>query len=238
MLSYVQRQHYEEELCNLKANKGCTKRSPIVKLDPVAVDGLLTVGGRLSRSAIPLELKHPMIIPKDSHVFRLLLQHIHERVGHSGRNHMLSRLSQRYWIPCANYLARKIINDWLFCRRRRGKVAEQKMADFSQDCVSPDLPPFTHVSIDYFGPIEVIRGRARIKRCGVIFTCLVCRAVHLEVASHLDTDSCINAFRRFICRRGPVSSIRTDQGTNLIGTQRELAEALSSWTIIESKMQS
>lgn len=38
-------------------------------------------------------------------------------------------------------------------------------------------------------------------------------AIHLEVASHLDTSSCINALRRFMCRRGPVKSIRTDNGS-------------------------
>lgn len=92
-----------------------------------------------------------------------------------------------------------------------------------QDCVAPDLPPFSHVGSDYFGSIEVKRGRAHVKRWGVIFTCLVSRAIHLEVASTLDTD----AIRRFLCRRGPIRTIRTDCGTNFVGTQRELEAALT-----------
>ena len=36
----------------------------------------------------------------------------------------------------------------------------------------------------------------------------------------------MNALRRFTCRRGPASSIRTDNGTEVVGAQRELAEAL------------
>lgn len=139
---------------------------------------------------------------------------------------MLSRLSQRFWMPCANSLARKIIKSCVFCRCMQAKAGEQKMADLPQDRVTPDLPPFTHVGMDYFGTIQVKRGHSLVKRWGVIFTCLICRAIHLEVASYLDTAFCINALCRFICRRGPMSSIRTDNGTNVVGVQRELAEAL------------
>ncbi|XP_059907162.1 uncharacterized protein LOC132457130 [Gadus macrocephalus] len=64
---------------------------------------------------------------------------------------------------------------------------------------------------------------------GVIFTCLASRAVHLEVAHSLDTDSCVNALRRFICRRGQVNELRSDNGTNFIAAERELKEALKAW---------
>lgn len=80
----------------------------------------------------------------------------------------------------------------------------------------PDDPPFTRVGVDYFGPFEVRCGRSLIKKYGVIFTCLAVRAVHIELASSLDTDLCINALRRFIARRGQVEEIRSDNGTNFI----------------------
>lgn len=54
---------------------------------------------------------------------------------------------------------------------------------------------------------------------------LAIRAAHLEVASTLDTDTCIHTLRRFLCRQGQVSSLRSDNATNFVGAERELREA-------------
>lgn len=100
------------------------------------------------------------------------------------------------------------------------------MANLPKDRLLPDKPPFTNTGVDFFGPSEVSRGRSKVKRYGVLFTCLTTRAVHLEVAHSLDTSSCINALHRFISRRGQMSVLRSDNGTNFVGAERELKESL------------
>ena len=45
----------------------------------------------------------------------------------------------------------------------------------------------------------------------------------------MDTDSFILALRRFICRRGQVKEIRSDNGTNFTGAEKELRVMISSW---------
>lgn len=116
---------------------------------------------------------------------------------------------KKYWITTANSAVRQVISKCVTCRRQRGKTVDQKMADLPKERVLPDEAPFTNVGVDYFGPIDIKRGRSALKRYGVIFTCFSSRAIHLEVTYSLDTDSCINAIRRFICRRGPIKSIRS-----------------------------
>ena len=74
----------------------------------------------------------------------------------------------------------------------------------------------------YFAPWLIEESRRELKRYGVLFTCLSSRAIHLEVSAILETDSFINALRRFINRRGPVRTIRCDQGNNLVRAKNEL----------------
>ena len=86
--------------------------------------------------------------------------------------------------------------------------------------------PFLKVGVDYFGPIMVKHLRRKEKRYGYLFTCLVSRAVHLEMA---DSFVIINALRRFIARRGPSSDIYSDNSTNFVGADRELEQSLEEW---------
>ena len=94
-------------------------------------------------------------------------------------------------------------------------------------------PPFTKVGVDYFGAIMVKHSRKQEKRYGCLFTCMVTRAVHLEVAKSLETDSFINALRRFLARRGPPSDIYSDDGINFVGADRELKQSLEEWNQLQ-----
>ena len=102
------------------------------------------------------------------------------------------------------------------------------MASLPREQLALCKPPFTNTGVDYFGPISVKRGRVTEKKWGCIFTCLTTCVFHLEVAGDLSTDSFIMALRRFCGRRGNPKKIRSDKGTNFVGANRELGEALKS----------
>ena len=85
----------------------------------------------------------------------------------------------------------------------RGSTQSQKMSDLPEDRLEP-APPFTYCAMDFFGPWIIKEKRKELKRYGALFTCMVSRAIHIEVTHSLDTDSFINALRCFICRRGPI----------------------------------
>ena len=68
-------------------------------------------------------------------------------------------------------------------------------------------------------------GRREMKKYAVIFTCMNSRAVlvHIEVLDDMTTHAFLNVLRCFIDRRGPVHQLRSDRGSNFVGTRNELA---------------
>ncbi len=155
------------EIASLESGKCKIRRdSTIHKLNPILEDGMLRVGGRLCKIAMPEDVKHPVILSKDQHISKLVLKHIHKQIGHGGGNHILSKLRRKYWITLDNAAARRILSS---SRRQKAKLGEQLMADLPEERLMVDLPPFTNVGVDYFGPIEVKRGHSLVKRYGVIF---------------------------------------------------------------------
>ena len=105
------------------------------------------------------------------------------------------------------------------------------MADLPLQRITPGQPPFTFIGVDLFGPFLVKKGRSVTKWYGVLFTCLVSRAIHIEVAHSLDTDSFINSLRRLISRRGTPEEIRSDNGTNFKSGNREISDAIRQWNL-------
>ena len=116
IVKYVQRQNFSRDIEQLtqkvigtqdnrgRASKNTTtyRQSQIYRLDPFVDDGIIRVGGRLSRANIPEHTKHPILLPKKSHVTMLIIKHVHIQLAHAGRNHVISKLREHYWIISIN----------------------------------------------------------------------------------------------------------------------------------------
>ena len=241
IIRHVQNESFEEEVATLKRSgpsvpigEGVKKHhikksSKVIKLDPRLLDGDLCVGGRLGNGPFQQESKHPMIPPKSHHIVTLIIRHYHQISGHSGVEHVLSLIRERFWNIGARAVVRKSLRACVDCKKRQARVGEQKMANLPKDRITPNRPPFTYVGVDCFGPFLIRRGRSEVKRYGVLYTCLVVRAIHIEVVHSLDTDSFINSLRRFMARRGSPEHIRSDNGSNFVSGEAELRRAISSW---------
>ena len=99
------------------------------------------------------------------------------------------------------------------------------MADLPKERLIPFEPPFTYTGVDFFGRFQVKRGRGAEKAYGCLFTCFISRAVHIEDVSSLETDSFIQALRRFLSNRGYPKEIWSDSATNFAGAEKDGLES-------------
>ena len=211
LVKYVQRQTFSPDILSLTVS-GCVKNSSSLRhLDPIILPKQSEEGwrDRLSQS--------------------IVMSHCHEMSVHSGREYVLLQLQRKYWIVGARAAMRHILKNCAFCRRYNVTPLQQKMSDLPRCTVTADNPPFTWVGVDLFGPFDVKQNRSVKKRYGVVFVCLAIKAVHIKIVHSMDTESFLNALQRFMCRRGKPSEIWSDNGTNLVGANRELRNSMNEW---------
>ena len=214
---------FSEEIDCASARRAIPPSSPLFKLDCFLDEGrILRVGGRLRQSAFSTQEIHPVVLSPQAEITSLIIDHFHRKVKHQGRGMIMSEIrSSGIWIVRLANIVKSVIQKCVTCQRLRGKPIQQKMSDLPPDRLSTE-PAFTNVGCDCFGPFMVKNGRSRVKRYGLMFTCLASRAVHIEMCHSLSTDSFINAYKRFVSIRGPVSLLRCDRGTNFVGARDDL----------------
>ncbi|CAH8681695.1 unnamed protein product [Schistosoma rodhaini] len=232
LIRYVQRILFRKEIEMLASDtisKVKITNSPLRTLNPMMINGLLCVGGRLQISSWPESRKHPIILPSKHKVTNLILQYYHILEGHVGATQVTATVREKFWVLRGGVAMRRVIKDCVYCKRRNARPIQQLMAPLPPSRIEDGAYPFLSVGVDYFGPIMVKHGRSIEKRYGCVFTCLRLRAVHLEVAYSFTTDSFIMALMRFISRRGYPKEIYSDNGSNLVGAERELRKCLQNW---------
>ena len=196
-------------------------------LSPFFEDSLLKVGGRLKRSKEPEHIKYPTLLPSRSSVTTLIMRHFHSLSRHQGRTITTSAIRQAgFYIHHGSATVKRFLKSCIICRKLRNSTIDQKMSDLPFDRVER-TPPFTYCGLDVFGPFHVSEGMstrrnsALRKTWGLVFICLVSKAIHIEPIPHMDTSTFKNALRRFFCLRGTCKRLRSDRGTNFIGARNQ-----------------
>ena len=233
LIQYEQRNHLPKLYAALENGKTLNKTNcpqRLLNCNPKLVHNTIRLNGRIEKAVgVDYETRFPVVLPSDSHLTSLIIDKYHRMTGHGGINHTFNELRMKFWVECGSSTIRKSLKECMVCRKRKAKVGEQIMANLPEARLQINQPPFSHTGVDFFGPIYVKRGRSEEKRYGCIFTCMSTRAVHIEVAHSLTTESFLMALERFVARRRHVHDLYSDNGTNFIGAQRVIQEYLKKW---------
>ncbi|XP_062707485.1 uncharacterized protein LOC134288006 [Aedes albopictus] len=209
------------------------KSSALYQLCPVLDEqGILRVDGRIGAAPnVNMQTKFPMILPRKHKFTELLLDGYHRRYLHSNAETVVNEVRQAYYIPRLRLAVKGAAKACQWCRVYKSTPEIPRMAPLPLARMASFMRPFTYTGLDFFGPLTVKIGRSNAKRWIAVFTCLTIRAVHVEVAHNLTTDSCIKCIRRFICRRGAPAEIYSDNGTNFLGAARLLRDQVEQLAV-------
>lgn len=193
------------------------------------VSNALRVRGRIGSNVdLPDDVKRTIILPRLNNITRLLVDCYHRIYHHRNHETVINEMRQKFYIPRIRVLLRSVrINNCQLCKVRKSKPVTPQMGNLPPARLALGLRPFSFSGIDYFGPILVTCGRTERKRWGVLITCLTIRAVHIEIAHSLDTNSTVMCIRNFMNRRGRPNEFYSDCGTNLKGANNELRDLVS-----------
>ena len=182
----------------------------------------------------PTELeieKCPIILDAKEKIARLYLEHAHRICAHQATEPVKAFVQQCYYVIGLRKTLLSIKYRCFLCRRFDTQNIQPIMAPL------PAFPfpteetkfPFSNTGLHFSGPFYIEDKQGKIeKHYGLIFKCLVTRAVHLETCPDLNTDTFLNAYRRFTCRRCQPILLYSDNGKTFVGASEELKKSVKA----------
>ena len=127
----------------------------------------------------------------------------------------LSELRQKFWVCRSRGFAGKFLKDCTLCRKYEGQPFHYTVAPPFFKLLLYDKSSFYASGIDNSGNSILLNIWV------TLYTFAASCAVILDLIPHLDSDSFIRSFRRFIARRGCPSNVMSDGGRNVVSNQTQ-----------------
>ena len=227
----IQQEVYQAEYERLKEDLPLPNTSAILKLDPYydKRDHLLRVGGRLQHSDVPEGTKHPIILPHGhAVVYTRSCFMLDLRV-------LFQSYDKRIWLTKGRREIKRVLGKCLVCQRQRVGPCSQKMAPLPSERVSLSLA-FTHVGIDFAGPLFVRGSASSAKAYICIFTCASSRMTHQELTGDLSTNEFFQAFIRMISTRALCSTIWSDNAKTFKRVDHEIQQLFTQGSSVNKQL--
>ncbi|XP_033213996.1 uncharacterized protein LOC117171056 [Belonocnema kinseyi] len=227
LIKLAQAESFRTDIQCIEQKRELANSSKLKSLTPFLDEfGLLRVGGGLNNASLPFDKKHPIILPSDHLLTKLIIKDEYKRLMHAGCQSVVASLREQYWPLSCKSIVKTVLRKCVQCFRVKPVGTEYVMGNLPEGRVTP-VRPFNSSGVDYAGPYLVkdrTRSRTNTKAYLCIFVCFVIKAVHLGLAIDLTTYGFLSCLQRFISRRGRPQNIYSDNGTNFVAARNELKE--------------
>lgn len=181
-------------------------------------NGLLRTRTIISNRQDEFNFRYPIILDPKHLLTEKIIHYTHVKLKHAGISITMNNLREKFWILQCRRKVRSVIHKCKICRTHSAKRMEAPPAILPENRVR-DTSTFEITGIDFSGPLFLSEGH---KAYICLFTCAIYRTVHLELVTTLSTEGFLEAFRRFIARRGRPSIVYSDNGRNFVGASNLL----------------
>jgi hypothetical protein len=208
-IRHIQRLYYKDVFDAIS----CGKQNNIQQQLGIYIDtyGILRCKGRLENADISESARCPILLPKYDWYTRLIVAKTHTEILHSGVSQTLSVVRNRFWIPHGRAIVKSVLKSCMICRRFEGGPYKMPpFCSYPKSRVTEGIP-FSRIGIDYMGPLYSKTNKDSEKKVWIcLFTCLMTRAIHLEIVCDMTTAEFLMCFRRFVAQRGSPTLIISD----------------------------
>jgi len=156
MTIFTQRRYFSEEHRCLSQKCPFPAASSIISLNTVLDQkGVIRACGRVTASdSLRYDERHPIILPYECALSRLLVKFTHLISLHGGNQLVLRLTRSGYWVPRIKNLVKAVVNSCRVCFIHKKRLQIQMMGSFPKERVS-FYRPFTYTAIDYAGPFDI-----------------------------------------------------------------------------------
>ncbi|KAF0309325.1 hypothetical protein FJT64_019538 [Amphibalanus amphitrite] len=119
----TQAEQFGDEIEALQHGRRLPSNSQLHRLNPfLDSNGLLRVGGQLRHAQLDFKVKRRVILPARGDITRLIVTDRHEKLAHSGAEHVLAHLRNQFWVISGRAAVERYTPTCTPCRKRLSRL--------------------------------------------------------------------------------------------------------------------
>ena len=149
ILKITQRESFAELISKIEDHSGEKVKHELAKHSPfVDSDNTIRLMGRLSRTTISEDAKHPNLLSAKHPAVVLMLRQMHADSNHEGTEYVRSLVQQRSWVIGLRNVLRSIKSKCVRCRKLAVQPVHLHMADLPKERVEGNVYLFKNTGVD------------------------------------------------------------------------------------------
>ena len=106
-------------------------------------NGLLRVKCKLSNKYKKINSAIPILLPKNSHLTKIIINDMHKKLNHSGKYVTISEIRKTFYIPNYFSVVKKCLKQCITCSRYNNRTIKVNQGDYREFRATPPSQPFS-----------------------------------------------------------------------------------------------